>query len=436
MGDAFTSISNEVSGLAQNPASIQTLEQPQTSFQYRRGMIQDSYGQFAIGAPTRRGSLGLSVGYYNAGTFNLYDGVESRTVTFKSELVTTMAYANKVGPVRFGVASKFIHSELAERYKANAFAADFGLHANLSQRLTAGLSFQNIGSKLTFEKSGDDLPRMVRAGLGWSLSPIKNKTLLLMDGVYFSEQKTISPAIGLETIVGPLALRTGFKRHAQTNEFSVGTGFIFKQSSIDYSFGMLSRSESQHRISYSFRFGAPATPTYFVSPPTNIHFMSRIFQSPTPQERRISQPKPKTFMDHNTKEEPVVVVQTKKKSKKKGKKEGLPAYVTIGPNDTLGSIAREYYGSTRYWEAIYDWNEKTINNFQNMKIVGKKIKLPPESYVTRPLTYTMGENDTLKSIAKKYYGDSSKWTEIYDKNENVLNDFSQSEWVGKRLVLP
>jgi nucleoid-associated protein YgaU len=71
-----------------------------------------------------------------------------------------------------------------------------------------------------------------------------------------------------------------------------------------------------------------------------------------------------------------------------------------------------------------------------MKIVGKKIKLPPESYVTRPLTYTMGENDTLKSIAKKYYGDSSKWTEIYDKNENVLNDFSQSEWVGKRLVLP
>lgn len=431
MGEAFSAVTNDVVGLTYNPASIQTLEQSQASFQYYRGVHEDSYGQFIFGAPTRLGKLALNIGYYNAGKFDLFDGVESRTVTIKSDTLISLGYANRVGALSIGLAGKYLRSELGEKYAANAYAADLGLQWSASERFSIGLAAQNFGTQLTFSETGDDLPRLIRTGFSWVAFPHRYKTTLAVEGVHLLNERETRPALGLETLVGPIALRTGYRAGANTSEFSIGTGFSYRQSALDYSFGMIGQAESRHRVSYSFRFGGPSLPALFTTPPTDIQILSRIFRPEKKPVIRAVESTPPSVLSHS-KEEPTTI-KPRLKSKKRN---GIPRVVTIGPNDTLESIAREYYGSTRHWEAIYDWNEGTINDFRTMNLVGKKLKMPPTEYVNRPLTYVMKKEDTLRSIAKKYYGDSGKWTDIYDKNEHILNDFSKADWIGKRLVLP
>src|SRR5260221_13710945 len=73
LGEAFTSVSDDITALGYNPASLGTLTSGQASFLYNKGIAQDSSGHLAIGVPTHLGGLGLSVGYYNGGDFQLFD---------------------------------------------------------------------------------------------------------------------------------------------------------------------------------------------------------------------------------------------------------------------------------------------------------------------------------------------------------------------------
>ncbi len=50
-------------------------------------------------------------------------------------------------------------------------------------------------------------------------------------------------------------------------------------------------------------------------------------------------------------------------------------------------------------------------------------------------TYTVVRGDNLSKIAKAQYGDSSKWTVIYEANKNIIKNPNQI-WPGQTLVLP
>ncbi len=71
LGNAFTAVPDNIAGLVYNPASAATLTSGQASFLFQRGLIEDSYGQLMIGTPLHNNSgLGLTVGYYNAGSID------------------------------------------------------------------------------------------------------------------------------------------------------------------------------------------------------------------------------------------------------------------------------------------------------------------------------------------------------------------------------
>ncbi len=50
-------------------------------------------------------------------------------------------------------------------------------------------------------------------------------------------------------------------------------------------------------------------------------------------------------------------------------------------------------------------------------------------------TYTVQKGDTLSSIAKKFYGDSSRWKEIQHANKGAVPEPSKLK-VGTKLVIP
>lgn len=100
---------------------------------------------------------------------------------------------------------------------------------------------------------------------------------------------------------------------------------------------------------------------------------------------------------------------------------------TVKAGDTLRSIAKKFYGRSSKWEKIYDANNKLIPESKKLK-KGMELIIPA-------LNYSVKEGDSIKSIAKKYFGANSKWKRIYEVNKDVI-PVSKQLTVGMKLVLP
>lgn len=60
----------------------------------------------------------------------------------------------------------------------------------------------------------------------------------------------------------------------------------------------------------------------------------------------------------------------------------------------------------------------------------------PSSSKTKPGTYTVKRGDCLWNIAKKFYGDATKWPTIYKKNKSVVGKNPNLIYPGQKLVIP
>lgn len=255
LGEAFSAVTNDIEAFAYNPASLDSLKNGHASFLYQKGLVDDTYGQLLFGMPGKAGSLGLSVGYYNAGDVDLFDGVNQRTVNAQTDLTVGLGFARKVGSVSLGITGKYLSSEIGETAKGTAIAGDFGMAVPLHSRVQMGLAYQNLGTSLKYNNTDNDLPAMARAGFSFLVIPTRAKTLLMVDGLYHVNQSELNPAVGVETQVGPLALRAGYRGGRELEAFSVGTGFVMGSAFLNYAFGLVDELDSRHRVSLGMRFG-------------------------------------------------------------------------------------------------------------------------------------------------------------------------------------
>ena len=56
--------------------------------------------------------------------------------------------------------------------------------------------------------------------------------------------------------------------------------------------------------------------------------------------------------------------------------------------------------------------------------------------VDLPETYLVREGENLRHIALRLYGDSDRWTEIYDANKDLIGEDPNNLWVGLSLTVP
>ncbi|MBQ8435344.1 MAG: LysM peptidoglycan-binding domain-containing protein [Oscillospiraceae bacterium] len=74
-------------------------------------------------------------------------------------------------------------------------------------------------------------------------------------------------------------------------------------------------------------------------------------------------------------------------------------------------------------------------NINNKKANILKNQTPRVNTQKKPKTYTAKSGDTLYKIAKKYYGDGSYKSKIYDANKKVIGS-NPNDIKGKTLTLP
>ncbi len=251
LGEAFSTMPNDVTAMAYNPATLQTLSSSQVSLSYESGLSDDAYGRVGAGFP----GIGVSAAYYSAGKADLLENGVTRSVNAQTDLALSAGGAVKLGGASFGAAGKYLSSVLAETNRASAWAGDAGLLAPIGP-VTFGVAVQNIGSRIKFIDAGDPLPRIARAGLSIPFSIRTLRVRFLAEAPYFLNEREWRPAGGAEVSAGPIAFRAGYRSGSRLEGLTVGAGFALGSLTLDYAFGFVDSLNARQRVSLGFRFGS------------------------------------------------------------------------------------------------------------------------------------------------------------------------------------
>jgi hypothetical protein len=260
LGESFTAVTNDVTAQAYNPASLTTLQSPQASFMVQKGIFEESFGHISLGVARARRAYGISIGYYNAGDLFIQDGGTTRTVTAQTDLTAGVALAQKFGAMSGGLTLKAIRSELIEQAGATALAVDAGVQRSVGPRSRVGATIQNVGNGLRYAAKENPLPRIARVGCSHSLRLGSTPLLVSLEIPYFINESEIEPSLGAEALVGPMALRMGYRHATAFQNISIGTGFTVGRTTVDYAYALVRDLEAVHRISVSIHLPTTSTP--------------------------------------------------------------------------------------------------------------------------------------------------------------------------------
>jgi len=269
MGQAFTSVPNDVQGLVYNPANLATMAASQLSFQHLTYVEDVDQEAIAFGHAGRDEELswGLSSDYLRVGNITRTVATAPSSGDGFTEAGTFSTYDMALGlsgaaPVtedlKAGATVKFLHESLADA-SSSAGALDGGIVYRLNDEHSwnLGAAVQNVGFASKFADAAVKLPTALRAGI--SGQPFA-QWLLSSDYVKRVDTKGELDIGGEVTPRRFISLRMGY-RYAQTSpdlgglsNFSAGLGLRFKQMSFDYAFIPLGDLGITHRISVNYRF--------------------------------------------------------------------------------------------------------------------------------------------------------------------------------------
>lgn len=270
LGQAFTSIPNDIQGLVYNPACLATMASSQASFEHLAYVADIAQEGIAAGHAGRDQGLswGVLANYLHVGDIDRTVATSLPTGDGFSETGSFSTYdmalgASVAGPfimegLSMGTTLKFLRESLADA-SSNGAALDAGViyQGNVERSWNMGASVQNAGFASKFSDAAVKLPMTLRVGA--SGQPFAQ---WLFSTDFVKRVDTAGEAdIGAE--VTPkrfFSLRVGY-RYAFNNpdlgglsNFSAGIGIRIQRMSLDYAFVPLGDLGTTHRISLNFRF--------------------------------------------------------------------------------------------------------------------------------------------------------------------------------------
>lgn len=109
------------------------------------------------------------------------------------------------------------------------------------------------------------------------------------------------------------------------------------------------------------------------------------------------------------------------------------AAYTVVSGDSLTSIAQAFYGDSSRWKDIFAANQKLLGGDpQGGLHHGQKLTLPGQGLLSTPQAvnqnegvpaghkYTIQYGDTGIGLAKRFYGDGTQWSRIYNANRSLI----------------
>lgn len=116
---------------------------------------------------------------------------------------------------------------------------------------------------------------------------------------------------------------------------------------------------------------------------------------------------------------------TKKKEKR---------VVTVKKGDTLGSLAKKFYGNQMEFDKIVRANKRIKSSHTSLRL-GEKLWIPRVQKSPSKRMVTVRKGDTLGSIAKRYYGNRMEYKRIIRANYSIKSESTPLD-IGQRIYVP
>jgi len=270
LGEAYSAIDDEITGLRYNPASIGTLSKPMVAVHFHNWISDTKQGNIAVALPTKFGVFGVDFTYFDEGAIVELDENFQPTggSSYSDDLALTLGYANRLnilkGQLRMGTSLRLLRQNLIGE-QSSASGLDFGLNYRY-RFLSLGAAVQNVGlARIKFKRAAATLPRTIRLGSAFQL-PV-HETLavnLALDALSTADEKWRFYT-GTECIISDLvALRAGLKlNQIEASRWSAGFGLNMPaewlagaRMRFDYAYSPLEDfDEAAHRFGLVFKFG-------------------------------------------------------------------------------------------------------------------------------------------------------------------------------------
>ena len=292
---------------------------------------------------------------------NGFDASGNPTGSFNvDDQLLTAGYAKAMHGWSFGLSGKSIHSSLGN-VSASAVAADAGINFNnpFSNKISHAIVVQNMGGSLTYNEQSNSLPTVVR--LGTAIHPTQ-KINLGFD-VIAPKGGAVSAALGGELSI-PLARRDGSWRCAPVTVYGpkrsrrhVGPGHrrrlkLFRPAT-GLRLGAAKRFRFQRDIHAHLCVRKDRTLRNHVDQRRAGKFGTEIFRFIDGTDDENSAPEEKATFQAPARR----------------------SLHEIQSGETLGSIAKQFYGDSKQWTKIAAANKNLITNPNDLE-TGMTIVIP------------------------------------------------------------
>ncbi|MCA9801417.1 MAG: LysM peptidoglycan-binding domain-containing protein [Cyanobacteria bacterium HKST-UBA02] len=108
---------------------------------------------------------------------------------------------------------------------------------------------------------------------------------------------------------------------------------------------------------------------------------------------------------------------------------------TIQHGDNLWNIARDHLGSGSRWTEIYNLNQDVIGANPSLIYGGTELHLPGVDTLSGAQDYVVHSGDNLWNIARDHLGAGKDWTSIYSNNSQVIGANPDLIHPGQKLAI-
>ncbi|HET6164879.1 MAG TPA: LysM peptidoglycan-binding domain-containing protein [Planctomycetota bacterium] len=115
-----------------------------------------------------------------------------------------------------------------------------------------------------------------------------------------------------------------------------------------------------------------------------------------------------------------------------------PRVVVVQKGDSLQKIAARELGDANQWRTLIQWNPgvdpKRLKPRQELKLP-PPARVAPSREATTTRLHEVVADDTLQSIAERYYGDRARWIDLFQANRDQLRAPSDLK-AGSKIRIP
>jgi len=261
MGEAFTAISDDATGIYFNPAGLAGIEGVELNVTHSEWLMGIRFEQLSFANEMFGGTVGLNFTGVYYGKMDRYENYPSLTPdgTFSPyDLAFSTCYGTDILPnLSIGASLKMIYEKI-DFESATGWALDIGLlHKSMIKGLTLGASILNLGPQAKFVEEKFYPPFQLRVGASYRYANelLKGSLILASDAV-FPNDSDAKLHLGLEYNYRTyVSMRVGYKANYYVQGATMGIGVQYQKLRFDYAYMPLEYSVgNSHRFSLSVFF--------------------------------------------------------------------------------------------------------------------------------------------------------------------------------------